>query len=77
MELVKDVGGRPQKSLSEQQVQEVKTLAGVLSKQQLAAYFGMCENTLNEICKRQRSSLRLHQVLKKQPPERPYKHFLM
>ena len=27
MELVKDVGGRPQKSLSEQQVQEVKTLA--------------------------------------------------
>ena len=53
MELVKDVGGRPQKSLSEQQVQEVKTLAGVLSKQQLAAYFGMCENTLNEICKRQ------------------------
>ena len=33
------------------QVQEVKTLAGVLSKQQLAAYFGMCENTLNEICK--------------------------
>ena len=26
MELVKDVGGRPQKSLSEQQVQEVKTL---------------------------------------------------
>ena len=51
MELVKDVGGRPQKSLSEQQVQEVKTLAGVLSKQQLAAYFGMCENTLNEICK--------------------------
>lgn len=51
MELVKDVGGRPQKSLSEQQVQEVKTLAGVLSKQQLAAYFGKCENTLNEICK--------------------------
>jgi hypothetical protein len=53
MELAKNVGGRPQKSLSEQQVQEVKTLAGVLSKQQLAAYFGMCENTLNEICKRQ------------------------
>ena len=30
MELVKDVGGRPQKSLSEQQVQEVKTLAAAL-----------------------------------------------
>ena len=51
MELVKDIGNPPEKSQSKQQVQEVKTLAAVLSKQQLAAYFGMCENTLNEICK--------------------------
>lgn len=45
------VDGRPKKSLSEQQVQEVKKLAGALPKQRLAAYLGMCENTLNEICK--------------------------
>lgn len=53
MQLIKGVGGRPQKRLTEEQVQEVRTLGGVLSKQQLAAYFGMCENTFNEICKRQ------------------------
>ena len=58
MDLVKDVGGRPQKSLSKQQVQEVKTLAGALSKQQLAAYFDMCEYTFNAICKRQPEVLR-------------------
>ena len=50
-ELVKDIGGCPQKSLREQQVQEAKTLAVVLSWQQLAAV-GMCESTIDEIRKR-------------------------
>ena len=46
MELVKDVGGRPQKSPGEQQVKGLKPLDGVLAQQQLAAYFGACESTL-------------------------------
>lgn len=38
MELVKDVGGRPQKSLSEQQIGEVKVLVSVSAKEQTASY---------------------------------------
>ena len=41
----------PTESLSEQQVQEAKTLAVALSWQQLAAV-GMCESTIDEIRKR-------------------------
>lgn len=53
MSITKNIGGRPKIILSLKQVQEVETLAGVLSKQQLAAYFGISENTLTEVAKRQ------------------------
>ena len=49
----KNVGGRPQKRLSKEQVQEIRTLAAILSKEQIAAYFGMTEKTLSAIFERQ------------------------
>ena len=49
----KNVGGRPQKRLSKEQVQEIRTLAAILSKEQIAAYFGMTEKTLSAISERQ------------------------
>lgn len=44
---------RPAKKLDDEQTREVQTLAAVLSKQQIAAYFGMAENTFSAICERQ------------------------
>tara|TARA_R110002153_G_scaffold39638_1_gene114044 strand:+ start:366 stop:746 length:381 start_codon:yes stop_codon:yes gene_type:complete len=48
-----DVGGRPPVELTAQQVIEIQALAAVLTKSQVADYFGICENTLREIEKRQ------------------------
>ena len=48
IDLVKELGDRTQESPSEQKGQEFKPLDGVLSKQQLAAYFGTCESTLTD-----------------------------
>ena len=45
--------GRPPVVLDADQVRQVETLASVLSKAQLADYFGICENTFREIEKRQ------------------------
>lgn len=49
----KNKGGRPQIVLSEKQIIELKALAAVLSKGQLADYFGISETTLREIEARQ------------------------
>lgn len=46
-------GGAPEKSIDEEQIIQVEALAAVLTKEQLANYFGMCENTFREIEKRQ------------------------
>lgn len=48
-----DGGGRPIVELTPQQVVEMQALAAVLTKAQVADYFGICENTLREIEKRQ------------------------
>ena len=52
MELV-SAGGRPVKTLEQEQLTELETLAGVLNKEQLADYFGMTAKTFREIEKRQ------------------------
>ena len=49
----KNVGGRPQKRLKAEQVQEIRTLAAILSKDQIASYFGMTEKTLSAVSERQ------------------------
>lgn len=49
-----DLGGRPPVVFSEEQIRQVKTLASVLSKGQLANYFGICENTFREVESRQK-----------------------
>ena len=46
-------GGRPKKVLSEKQIIELEALASVLTKQQIADYFGIGITTLKEIEKRQ------------------------
>ena len=48
-----DGGGRPAVELTAEQVIELKALAAVLNKSQVADYFGICENTLRAIEKRQ------------------------
>ena len=48
MQPIKDLGGRPQKSLTKDKVQGVTTLGGVLAKQQLAACFAMCGTNSGE-----------------------------
>ena len=53
MELIENVGGRPVKTLTNEQVGEVSTLAAVLTKSQLADYFGMSENTFRAVEERQ------------------------
>ena len=53
MELIENVGGRPVKTLTIEQVGEVSTLAAVLTKSQLADYFGMSENTFRAVEERQ------------------------
>ena len=46
-------GGRPAKELNEAEISELETLAAILSKEQIAAYFGMTEKTLSVISERQ------------------------
>ncbi len=46
-------GGRPAVVFDDEQIAQVKALASVLSKGQLADYFGVSENTFREIEKRQ------------------------
>jgi hypothetical protein len=48
-----DGGGRPAIELTGDQLIELKALATVLNKAQIADYFGICENTLRAIEKRQ------------------------
>ena len=48
-----DGGGRPSVELTAEQIIELKALASVLNKSQVADYFGICENTLRAIEKRQ------------------------
>lgn len=49
----KGSGGRPKKQLTEAQIEQVEALAAVLSKAQIADYFGMSQTTFIEIEKRQ------------------------
>jgi hypothetical protein len=44
--------GRPPVQLSPSQVQEVETLAALLSQDQIADYFGIVRNTFRAICER-------------------------
>jgi len=53
MELIEGVGGRPTKGLTPEEVNEVAVLASVLTKGQLADYYGMSENTFRAIEERQ------------------------
>ena len=54
MSAVKDnKGGRPPVVFTPEQVIEVKALASVLTKGQVADYFGITEKTLREVEKRQ------------------------
>ena len=46
-------GGRPAVEFTSDQLIELKALASVLNKAQVADYFGICENTLRAIEKRQ------------------------
>jgi len=48
-----DKGGRPQAVLTPDQVAQIEKLSGVLSKGQLADYFGVSENTFRAIEERQ------------------------
>jgi len=49
----KNKGGRPRKKLTKAQIEEVETLAAVLSVEQIGAYFGLGKTTFYEIMKRQ------------------------
>lgn len=49
----KNKGGRPRKKLTKAQVEEVETLAAVLSVEQIGSYFGLGKTTFYEIMKRQ------------------------
>ena len=46
-------GGRPPVVFDEAQITQCEALAAVLNKEQIADYFGICENTLREIEARQ------------------------
>tara|TARA_R110000803_G_scaffold157853_1_gene222139 strand:+ start:2232 stop:2612 length:381 start_codon:yes stop_codon:yes gene_type:complete len=46
-------GGRPLVVLDSSQINQVEALASVLTKGQVADYFGICENTLRAIEERQ------------------------
>lgn len=48
-----DGGGRPSVYFDEAQVAQVEALASVLSKKQMADYFGIAENTLRAVEERQ------------------------
>ena len=49
----KNAGGRPQKRVSKEQIHEVRALAAMLSKEQIASYLGMTEKTLSAVFQRQ------------------------
>jgi hypothetical protein len=51
MDIVK--GGRPPKSLNQDEITEIETLGAVLNKTQLAEYFGMTEKTFRAVEERQ------------------------
>ncbi len=44
---------RPRKTLSDDQVREVETLAALLNQDQIADYLGICRNTFRAICTRE------------------------
>lgn len=46
-------GGRPRSKLTVEQIDQVETLAAVLTKGQMCDYFGMANNTFDAICARQ------------------------
>ena len=48
-----DGGGRPPVVFTAEQTAQVFALASFLTKSQMADYFGICENTLREVEKRQ------------------------
>ena len=48
----KNKGGRPRKELTKDQKSEVKTLAAVLSTDQIADYFGIGRRTFYDIMER-------------------------
>lgn len=48
-----DGGGRPPVVFTEEQTAQVFALASCLTKAQMADYFGICENTLREVERRQ------------------------
>tara|TARA_R110000744_G_scaffold297462_1_gene407224 strand:- start:258 stop:641 length:384 start_codon:yes stop_codon:yes gene_type:complete len=48
-----DGGGRPLFEFKEEDMGQLEILASVLTKGQLADYYGICENTLREVEKRQ------------------------
>jgi len=48
-----DGGGRPEAVLRPDQIIQLEALAAVLTKAQVADYFGVCENTLRAIEERQ------------------------
>lgn len=51
--LVENNGGRPPKTLTDDEIIQLEALACVLTKSQLADYFGMTEKTLRAVEERQ------------------------
>lgn len=49
-----DGGGRPMKTLSPEQTEEVEKLASMLNKKQIAEYYGMTEKTFRAVEERQK-----------------------
>jgi Zn-dependent peptidase ImmA (M78 family) len=47
--------GRPERVLSEEEIKELEQIAPSLTQEQIAAYFGISDNTLREILKRDKS----------------------
>lgn len=52
-EPAKSKGGRPRKGIGPDQIEEVRRLARVLTREQIAAFFGMSAVTFYAICQRQ------------------------
>ena len=51
--MIKNKGGRPLVVLTDEQVSEVEELAGYLTTEQIADYFGICRETFRAVCQRQ------------------------
>ncbi len=49
-----DGGGRPMKTISPEQTEEVEKLASMLNKKQIAEYYGMTEKTFRAVEERQK-----------------------